>query len=487
MKNLKKVFALLLATSLVSLVFAQVSIPASPVSLTNVSEVEDFMDVNSFNSLDFEKVFFYAGWSDVIDDGTADNLFNFGVATNFNKLYAAFFYAGNYFGVETSSSTEDSQITKESIANANNTPLTFAALFGINNLGIKATILHDPVSSADSQNNTQNETQTVKSKSHSAEYELFPIVEVGYSIETEKVTISPRANFGYDIYTDHTKGKYESWMKLNDTTSATTNAKSYSKNNTDYITTGIGSTFELPEKGAWAHSFDADLQFDAKVKNYKVYSYTNTVTSGDTNSTQITETETIRNYGAENTTSFTGAWNADFVASDNVTMSFGASIPVSFIFNNPNYSGSTTTKTTVNGTENVVSSSTSTNQDITFTTEIIPELNMSIMYNPIEKLGLYAGADIHVPGLVITSTTTTSGRKTVDTEFGNNADSFGNVTWASGLRLDVSKKVSFDCSYTILQDLFTNFSSNITYPTDFWEGVGKVVFHDFSFLVTVKL
>ena len=83
MKNLKKVFALLLATSLVSLVFAQVSIPASPVSLTNVSEVEDFMDVNSFNSLDFEKVFFYAGWSDVIDDGTADNLFNFGSCNKF--------------------------------------------------------------------------------------------------------------------------------------------------------------------------------------------------------------------------------------------------------------------------------------------------------------------------------------------------------------------------------------------------------------------
>ena len=229
------------------------------------------------------------------------------------------------------------------------------------------------------------------------------------------------------------------------------------------------------------------MQFDAKVKNYKVYSYTNTVTTGDINSTQITETETIRNYGAQNTTSFTGAWNADFAASDNVTMSFGASIPVSFIFDNPNYSGSTTTKTIVDSTENTSSTSTSTNYDITFTTEILPELSMSIMYNPIEKLGLYAGADIHVPGLVITSTTATNGTKTVDTEFGNNADSFGNVTWAPGLRLDVSKKVSFDCSYTILQDLFTNFSSNFTYPTDFWEGVGKIVFHDFSFLVTVKL
>ncbi|MCR4791017.1 MAG: hypothetical protein K5839_08065 [Treponemataceae bacterium] len=486
MKKLKTIFALLLATSLASLVFAQVSVPASPVSLTNVSEVENFMDVNSFNTVDFEKVFFYGGWSDVIDDDSADNLFNFGVATKFNKFYAAFFYAGNYFGCETTTTTGDTQTTTTSTAKSNNTPLTFSALFGINNLGIKATILHESVSSSDVKSNIQNESNTVVSNTHASEYELFPLVEVGYKLETEKVTISPRANFGYDIYTDHENGNSESWMKVSGT-ETTTEVKAYEKNNTDYLTVGIGSTFELPEKGSWAHSFDADLQFDAKIRTYNEYSYTKAVSTGNVSTTQIVESETIRSYGAENTTSFTGAWNADWNISDKVSMSFGASIPVAFKFSNPNYVETSTTTTTVDGTETSDSSSTSTSQSVTFTTNITPELNMSIMYNPIEKLGLYAGTEIYIPSLVVTSTTATSGTKTVESEFGNDTNSFGNVTWASGLRLDVTKNITLDCSYTILQDLFTNFSSTISYPTEFWEGVGKVVFHDFSFLVTVKL
>ena len=100
-------------------------------------------------------------------------------------------------------------------------------------------------------------------------------------------------------------------------------------------------------------------------------------------------------------------------------------------------------------------------------------------------------------GWGITTTVTTTGDKIKDAGFlfNNTGTTIGDITWGSGFTWNIAKKVQFDVNWEIIQGIFDNFTSNFdigkntgTDGTDkFWGNVNKLLVHNISFLIAVKL
>ncbi len=462
---------------------AQESTMPAPVSLSGlVSEVEDFMDVNAFQDVTFEKVFVYAGWSDTTNSSsssTSSNTFNMGVAKNFGSLYTGLFFNADFTGFKNTITTETTTNSKKTTATGEATDgngFAISALVGFGNIGIKGSVLFK---NGGSGNNTGTTTTVSDNSTTSTEtewtqkYELYPEIRAGMNLEVGDIALSPYAYFGLDINPNYSSTK----------TTSSSYGTTFTKDDSSHtwILFGLGSGLALPEGEMAAHSFAAALDFAFDTDERNTYS---------TNSSANTSTKTT-GYGNSIVT-FTPEWSVDITPIETVTVSFGASLPFKFI-----------NETTAHTTTSVSGTTTTTEKADTYknsvTTDIEPSFNADVVWQAAEKLGVHVGAEFTLPTFEIeNSTDYTANLKTNTHTFEFKPASSGssdfNIAWTTGLRFDLTKNVIFDASWNIIGDLFNNFTNDptnsgttTTTTTNFWEIVGKTFFHEVSFLIVIKL
>ena len=478
--NVRKfITALCMVGGGIALATAQETKLSNPVSLSTLAtDVEDFMDVNAFENLEFDKVFTYAGWSDTKDIGT--NSFNMGVAKKFGSLYTGIFFDADFTGFTNTISTTTRNNYKSSIgtatANDNNT-FTFSALVGIGNLGIKGSVLF--ANDAESGNtgtssSTTSGSSTTDSTTLTKNYELYPELRAGLNLDVGSVALSPYAYFGLDINPSYTYEK----------TTVTNYGTTEKKNDTSHtwILFGLGSGIGLPEGEMATHSFSAALDF--AFDSYGV---------GNVSSTANSST-TTKKYG-NGIVTFTPGWTVELAPIETVTVTFDTTLP--FKFTNSNDERYVTITTSGSTTSAYASATTTTGVLL----NVDPELNIAVDWQAAPKLGIHVGADVALPLVSINNTTAVTYNGTSDSRsessrttthtftFGPNSSSDFTLTWDSGFRFDLTKNVLFDCSWNVVGDFFANFSENSTWTSNssFWGGMGNLFYHSLSFLISVKL
>ena len=129
MISLKKVFVAAAVATLGFGLFAQSSKTNAATAGLFSTDVDNFVDVNEWSTVNPEKFFGYFG----MDYGN----YNVGFAKQFEKFYWGTYYSGD-IGSSSKKTNDAKTIDDETVTNWGN--LTFANLFGFGNIGINATL-----------------------------------------------------------------------------------------------------------------------------------------------------------------------------------------------------------------------------------------------------------------------------------------------------------------------------------------------------------
>lgn len=263
--------------------YTPLAVPTSQSGL--VSEVGDYMDVNSWQSVQFDKLFTHVGYN-------INNQFNAGLATRLGKVYIGGFFYGNF--IDSTTTTNKAPKYKQTTSKTN-----VSGLIGIGNLGIKPSILFSP-KSGNSTTKTTNDGKSTTETTNS--YEIYPQVDVGLNVSLGNLALTPHAHLGFDFYPNKTTRK--------DTTT------SYGGTSNTWTMLGFGTGLELPKKDGSiiTHSFSADLDFAFRSKT-KGFMGDKTVTGED----GLT-------YGA-----FTLGWTGAIALADNLSVKLNSALPISWV------------------------------------------------------------------------------------------------------------------------------------------------------------
>ena len=332
--------------------FTMLASPASPSGL--VSEVDDYMDVNSWQSVQFDKLFTHVGYN-------INNQFNAGLATRLGKVYTGVYFYGNL--IDSTTTTTKAPKYKQTTSKTNKPGQVFqlSGLIGIGNLGIKPSILFSPKSG----NYTTKTTIDGKSTTETTNsYEIYPQVDVGFNLSLDSLVLTPHAHLGFDFYPNKT------------TTKAT--KTTYSGTSNTWTMLGFGTGLELPKKDGSiiTHSFSADLDFAFRSKT-KGFSGDKTVTGED----GLT-------YGA-----FTLGWTGAIALADNLSVKLNSTLPIEWM---------------------VVKTSKDSNSS---GTAIAPTFAASLKYQATPKLALGLSADLGLPEIDIGGTKIDNDNKSTSVRF----------------------------------------------------------------------
>lgn len=503
MKKFKVLATVALLFGFCSSAFAQattaaekIQTPYSYVGLT--SEIDDYMDVNSFSDVEFDKFFAFMDY----DLATS---FRAGVATNFGSVYTGFFFSGDFFGFTNNSSNTTTNytdadgndytvITKTSGSLTDDTnQFQFSTLIGVAGFGIRPTLIYKPGAT-----NTSTKTVTKNSLTddnannytdvtNTENYKIYPSVAVGFNPSVGDFELSPHAYFGIDFNPSKTKTTRDGTLS-----GAAVTGEYIDINNENWYAFGLGSGLDLPSDDSivsTSFGLDADFEFGTiKVSGKNYYKAGDTITVNDSYSTET--------HGRSNIT-VTPSWSSTITPSDKLSLEFSAAIPV--IWNNTNDETITTTTsvTTDTTTTTVVYNSTTPQKEVK--TGIAPELGFSVSYKPVEILTLGAEIGMNLPAFQIDSVTTNtydtlsadrkllSTDKTTTSSFEVPANDF-QLDISSGFKLEFAETFGLDCSWNILGDLVDGtLRQNSLVGQSFWDGMGMIFYHTLDIQIYVKL
>ena len=389
-----------------------------------VSEVGDYMDVNSWQGVEFDKLFAHVGYN-------IDGKFNGGAATRIGGLYTGLFFYGNIIDSETDTTKRDkikgTSVTTDTLSDQ---VMQFSALVGIGNLGIKASMLFAPESGNVSSKST-NDGKTYKSTTNA--YEILPQVDVGFNLSLDSLALTPHAHLGFDFNPNKTT--------IKDVNGNTT----YGGSSVTWTLLGFGSGLELPQKSGSivTHSFSADLDFAFRSK-LKTFSGTNTVI-GDTGFTLG---------------SFSLGWTGNFAVADNLGFKLAATLPIEW----------------------AVITSSNDGQKASGT-DIAPTLTASLKYQVTQKFVFGLSADLTLPALEFASAGA-GNNKGSSVRF--NAEDFFALEFDAGFRFDLTQNVTFDCGWSFGGNLLNNYLKTVSdnSPT-FWKGL-SYIFSDIQLGLSMK-
>ena len=487
-----------------------VSLFALPKSLTGlVEDVDNYMDVNSWSDVEFNKYFGFMGYND--PNGLAANDFNAGLATRIGKLYTGFFFAGNLAGSHTKTVTGTSTTTVgDTTYNANGKTSTtegtdshtfeLASLIGLGNfsagnialngLAVRPSIRYK----ANDDNTTWESGKVVNEltkddytyKDNKNNWSLTPAVAVGFNTELGGLKLTPRGEFSLGLNVNNTK--YEKKGTESDASVSTNNTSSYTNT---VVSLSFGTGLELPkaEDSIATTSFDFDVGLSINNPTSKTHNYSKTASTETTNDTKT-------NRHGTKYVSVSSGWTTTVKPNEKLGIVFKGELPVWMSFSNNE--SKITSSNTINGTTTdtvyYANNATTKNSSVS----IYPNLYASLSYKATNKLTFKVGADVTLPywtlssNKVTTYDSTAEERKETNTTKTTNSyftapDNDFSLTWESGFRFDLTENVAFDCDWNIVGDLFTNFSQTPSLKnSSFWDGMGKICFHDLSFLVSVK-
>jgi hypothetical protein len=448
---------------------------ANKASATVIStDIDNYMDVNYYDSVKLNKMFAFAG----IDSTSLD----LGYAQKVGNLYVGTYYSGNILYMTTPSTisttvkttptidgngiitnTETVTTKKIDADTGFHTVNNINALFGIGGMGLKlgfyenmtsylaptaAAILSEETTNSGTQVNTKKEyTDTSRASGF-----MTPSVAWGMNLPFGTGTLSPNAKVTVDFYQDSAAYTYNESKTIAGSTIYdgvyNTNLKTYTLNNYGRIapTANVGANLAFEKK---------DGEQATVGLNYEIYIpiYTEggkKETTDQTLTKYSTTAKTTQNTTTVNTDAYSYMRNTITPAfyyskdmGDKLTVGFNAKVIASLTNGKSTPLTVTTTKTTVDNYDqstdaDSVTTIVETQPDTNGTTDttnlyVSPYLNAGFAYKIVpEKLSLNAGLAINAPRLTqnwTTYTRTTSYSKTTKTTDGNGVVTQDEVTY----------------------------------------------------------
>ncbi|MCH5295530.1 MAG: hypothetical protein J1F14_06480 [Treponema sp.] len=428
----EKVFVMVALTVITGALYAQTpgtideinpsnpSVPlVSPKSQSGlVGYVDDYMDVNFWQDVEFDKIFAHLGYN-------SSEGFNTGVATNFNDVYAGFFFCGNFLDFMSRGETYRAY-SQSHVESAGARSLQLSSLIGFGNVGIRPSIFLNSVHPNSNYHSSHTENGYVD-ESYSSDFEVYPELRAGFNADVSGFGLTPHAYFGVDFKLNKSKRN----MHLDEITD----------NSRTWIMLGFGSGFDFPVRdgSAFAMSLDADFDFAfATEKNSSL------------------ELETDSKAG------ISLGWTGEFFPTDKVSIKLKASLPVDFLF---------LSVTDYVGFKMSGQSSTSAR----------------LRYQASQKLALKLATSMSLPDFAVitqrSSFSDTEQSKRWAVSFGQKT-SFA-LTFYGGFYLDIVPNITLDCGWSFGGNLLNNYLGSMK-DLQFWGGVSKI-FSDIQLGLSVRI
>lgn len=428
----EKVFVMVALTVITGALYAQTpgtideinpynpSVPlVSPESQSGlVGYVDDYMDVNFWQDVEFDKIFAHLGYN---------GGFNTGVATNFNDVYAGFFFSGNFLDFMSRGETHRAY-SQSHVESAGARSLQLSSLIGFGNVGIRPSIFLNSVKSNSNYQGsyTDNKTGNVD-EYYSSDFEVYPELRAGFNADVSGFGLTPHAYFGVDFKLN--KNKKDIF------------GDEITDNSRTWIMLGFGSGFDFPVRdgSAFAMSLDADFDFAFATKK---------------NSSLELDTDSK--------TGISLGWTGEFFPTDKVSIKLKASLPVDFLFLSVDKYGG-------------------------FKMSGQSYTSARLRYQASQKLALKLATSMSLPDFaVITQNSPISDPdpdKNWAVSFGQETGGFG-LTFYGGFYLDIVPNITLDCGWSFGGNLLNNYLGGLT--GQFWNGVSKI-FTDIQLGLSVRI
>lgn len=489
--------------------YTQLVAPESQSGL--VSEVDDYMDVNSWQGVEFDKLFTHVGYN-------INNQFNAGLATRIGKVYVGGFFYGNFIDstTETSKWKEGSKKGKTTATTTTGTGTSNGSGSGLpgtdddddNNsstggsstgpsiggdydspwgdYGYDSYALDDLEGIGDllggilggaGGNGSANSGQQV--------FQLSGLIGIGNLGIKPSVLFSPKAGNGSSKYTfdgdtsKTTNSHYEIYPQVEvgynlsiaslvltphahigfdfdvdkDTFKDSDGDKRVTGSTTTWTVLGFGTGLELPKKDGSivtnSFSADLDLAFRSAVTGY----YYDNVDKGN---------KTEKDKSGVTHGLFTLGWTGKFVPTDNVSFKLASTLPIEWMV--VKYSDQTWNRNSA--------------------TDIAPTLKASVKYQASEKLALGLSADLGLPAIEIQSAGAGDNK---DSKVRFNTEDRLELLFGAGFRFDFTQNVTLDCGWNFGGNLFNNYFKDVSdHGYTFWSGL-SYIFSDIQLGLSVKL
>lgn len=329
---------------------------------TFTTDVDNFMDVTGWHSVQTGNIFGYTGF--------APNQIDIGLAKQFKKFYVGTYYNGNLWGGNTAEKTDDT-VDKFSSTTFN----TGSVLVGIGNWGFKGFFDYEPNGDGKDYETTTAGGVTTTTNKDLMKYNLTLRCDAGVILTAGNLIIKPRASLGYVVKADKTVTNTSSSLAgVSDTTTITDNGNSA-------LLLGLGSALVLPEKKGIKQT--VDLQTD-----FKFYIYPSVHDSLDSGSS-ATDTKTTQSITASYI-ALTPKYKIETKPADKLGINAVVTLPIYFI--NNHYGDYTTTAA---GTDTSVSQDSTKN-----TIYISPDIAVGLQYAIVQdKFVVNTGLEITPPQL----------------------------------------------------------------------------------------
>lgn len=465
MKNLKKVAALCVAALSLAAVAAQTSKTNTATAGNFGTDVDNYMDVNSWQTVQPKNMFGFFGFS-----GTNYDL---GLAKQFKKFYGGLYYDGS-FGKSTSTTNTTTDANTTSTSNtvatdsSNLTNFSVGAIYGVKNIGVKLYSSYKDGGSSTTPVAVGTGSTVVTNTA------MVFGARVGYNTSVKKTPITPYADISYASNVNMTE--------TNSSVSFGTDTLTthfVSDNSLSTFTIGLGSGFALPKLGQLEQSARLDTSF--AFISYPATASVNTVTNSATG--KISGTAKMESGKSANAIAFIPAYSVKFAPSDKIGLKATVKLPVSF--SGTKSSGSITMNydTGKSAADNSTSLTT-----VTFT----PYFSVGSTYQFRPNIQFHIGADFDLCEYSHASSTV-SGTDTTSTTKINSCDGSDDngLKFTSGFAFNPSKQIALDCSWDILQSILGSTLAskwNTASTADgFWGNVNTIVFSAISVQATIKL
>ena len=456
MKLTKKVLGVVVTALIGATAFAQkISFAQGPfnyyeagniVSNTRIStvglyytDVDNFMSVTRWNTVNPKTFYGYVGYEDELSVGFAKRFKDFYIGTSF---------VGQLDGLTSTTKNNDGDKTTTTVTSEKK-DFNAAALFGFGNMAFKATAAWN---NADITNTKNVDGDVIKNEIFNLNINL----ENGFVTKLDDKPLEMSFLLGLDSSVN---------KKVDETADSKTDNSTYTIN--------VGSsalwTFDTKEKytqegllhlyTSWAIPSVVQENAGMKVKYFGQYN---------------------------NQIALMPEYRITFNPTERLSMKFGALLPFTFAF-----------KGDADYAEMDGNKSYNTARNETVYVDITPAISLGMVYQVLpEKVNFNMGINFNTPSLSwntdIIKTRTDATSKDVDatstTTVYNYNDYTAGVNFGSGFTVQLAKTVTFDCYWNILSNLFgTDFRSDLTEgSTNFWNTVNKIFVHNIGFSISAK-
>ncbi len=451
-KMKRKVLWIAILLCMIAFVGAQTSNTSKSTNYLFKTDVDNFMDVNNWSKVQPENFFGTFGYN--------GNNLNLGVAHEFKNFYFGGYFSGAIDGWTSTKTVikdfvnDETTVEKEKTSDMNKA-LYFAALFGFDNIAVKASIDYYPNGGESTSNSTNDGENTTYTKVN--DYQITPNVSFGLNTKLKDMDFATYAGLSLAINKD--KVETNTYMR-ND---------GYSR-----VTIFGNGLLTLPKK-------EKINQFVSLYGNLGFNLYPSVVYKS-----KVGDTEIITKESGNTAFSFnlTPGYLIEVNPSEKFAVKAKATVELS----------SSTTKTpnaTSNGDETTYEGTVTT----TNYTYLTPSFALGAVYDVIpSKLKFNCGLSFGMPYMRWYTEKTETRTDTNESDFDEMVkettftfyDAYSNASWNSGFTWEIAKGFSLDATWNILDNNLNNFTTDTFQDQDIWETVNDIFVHQVSFMLNCK-